>query len=287
MHYIFELCPKCMNELIERDIEDFQEFIPGICPNCGNRMEAALWGNTKTENTVYKIILNKVQNIDKSREKCQKIIMKIGGLDADAAREKMNTQGSIIFEGDLLHTYLNLNMIDQMGTAIDYSVMPSFPYDRALSIVCLECGEEAEYKVDYKGKKPVKSGYFCNNCRQWIMYDVYSEQDMDETIYYIEATIEDVDGEVRQEIIHHVEELWDKKIENNKIWAQDHAKKIQNVLNIMENYNIPYKVNPPFPYKIPEMKPVHKNEWTEEEIRKLIEDNPGLKITADELNALN
>ncbi len=83
MHYIFELCPKCMNELIERDIEDFQEFIPGICPNCGNRMEAALWGNKKTENTVYKIILNKVQNIDKGREKCQKIIMKIGGLDVN------------------------------------------------------------------------------------------------------------------------------------------------------------------------------------------------------------
>ena len=54
----------------------------------------------------------------------------------------------------------------------------------------------------------------------------------------------------------------------------------------MEDYNIPYKVNPPFPHKIPEMKPVLKNEWTEEEIRKLIEDNPGLKITADELQQI-
>ena len=227
MHYVFELCPKCKNELVEKDMEEFQEYIPGTCSNCGNEMEGVLWGDKKVENAIYKITLNKVRNMDKGKEKCQKIIMKVGGLDRNAAWEKMNTQGSIIFEGDLLHTYLNLNLIDQMGTAIDYSVTPKFPYSRAFIMICLDCGAEPEYKVKYKDNKPVISGYFCNRCKQWIMYDLFSELDSDETMYYVEAALEQVNDEVRQEILLQIEELWDKKIDNNKIRVRDCAKKIQ------------------------------------------------------------
>lgn len=47
MHYEFELCPKCKDNLIERVIDDFQEYIPGNCLNCGSRMESVMSGKKR------------------------------------------------------------------------------------------------------------------------------------------------------------------------------------------------------------------------------------------------
>lgn len=57
-------------------------------------------------------------------------------------------------------------------------------------------------------------------------------------------------------------------------------------LSALEKYNIPYETTPPYPHKIPKLNPTYKDDWTEEEVRKLMEANPGLEITAEELNAL-
>ena len=287
MQYIFELCPNCMDKLVERNIDDFQEYTEGCCPNCGSVMGAVLFGKEKAEDAIYKIKLNKVRDMGKHEEKCLGVIMKVSELDSDAAREMMDMGDRIIFEGDLLHTFLALKQLDHIEYMIDYTVIPNFPYAREFSMACPNCGEVTEYKVVYGDDGSVTGGFFCETCKDFVMRDAYSESDVDDTDYYIEASFEGVDEEVRKEILSQINYLWEKKIEGDKIKVRDKAKNIQDILGMMEACDIPYEIKPPYPHKIRKLTPACRSVWTEEDVRRLMEANPGLKITAEEMNALS
>lgn len=287
LHYIFELCPKCMDKLVERKIDDFQEYIAGYCPNCGSMLENVFSGKNKADDVLYKIILDKILDKDKWDEKCLETIMKISELNKEETLKKISIEGSTIFVGDLLHTYLNLRILDQMDTIVSYRVIPDFPYARPFTMLCPDCGQETVYRKQELNKESMKHGLYCEKCKEWVMYKVSPKSQVDDTKYYLEAVLEKVKREVKEQITDKLQNLYDKKIEHDRIIVLDKARNIEDVLSILEAYNIPYDINPPYPYKVPEIKPTFKNEWTEEEIRKLIEANPGLSITVDELNALN
>lgn len=211
MRYIFELCPECMDHLAERDIEDFQEYHESCCPNCGSKMQGVLFGITRAEDSIYKITINKVRDMSKYKEKCLEVLVRISGLDAETLLEKMKTGDSVIFEGDLLHTYLALTQLDQIEYMISYVVTPDFPYARAFSIMCPDCGEEAKYKVIYGEGDTATGGFFCERCKEWVMYTGFCKADVDETEYYIETSLEKVKDNVKEQILHYIDDLWEKK----------------------------------------------------------------------------
>ena len=179
MRYIFEVCPECMDKLVEKKLDDFQEYRGSCCPNCGNIMQGVLFGKKRAEDATYKITLNKVRDVSKYREKCFDIIMKISGLDADAVIERIGIGNCIIFEGDLFHTYLVLKQLDQIEHMVNYAITPTFPYARAFSIMCSNCGEEAKYKVVYGKDEAATGGFFCEKCKEWVMYTSFCKADVD------------------------------------------------------------------------------------------------------------
>ena len=53
--------------------------------------------------------------------------------------------------------------------------------------------------------------------------------------------------------------------------------------NFCTLYGISRKSHPPYPYKVV----THRQEWTEEELKMLMEMNPGLILDLEEMNDLN
>lgn len=204
----------------------------------------------KAGNDLYKITLSRVFNQERWKEKCLRNIMKISGFDKDTALEKMNVAGSVIFEGDLLHTYLSLRLLDEIPV-VEYEITPDFPYTRSFSPVCPDCGEEAVYKVNETSDNLVKCGCYCENCKEWVFSTISPKSAIDDTKYYIEASLERVDNEVKEKIEQKLNELYNKRIEKNKIVVLDVARNIEWLLGIMELYNIHYEIVPPYPHRVP------------------------------------
>ena len=252
MRYILELCPVCLDKLVERNIDDFQEYHESCCPNCGGTMQAVLFGKKRAEDAIYKITLNKVRDVSKHRERCFDIIRRVSGLDADTVMERIGINDCVIFEGDLLHTYLTLEQLDQIEFMINYTVVPDFSYARELTIMCPDCGEKAKYRVKYGEGEDATGGFFCENCGEWVMYTGFGKADVDETEYYIESSIEEVEDKVKESVLYDIGLLWEKKIEGNSIKFRGQSIEIKDILGMLEAYNIPYKVTPPYPYEIPD-----------------------------------
>lgn len=172
MQYTFNLCSKCKDKLIEQDVMREEDYRAIYCPNCGKEMIPALVGEEKVENAeniTYKIVLNEVL-IDEMRDKCVKVIMQIGNCNEKEALEKYNTKNSVIFEGDLLHTYLSLWCLSEKCYYLHYTVIPSLPYKPLFAVLCPDCGEVATYKEEEDGAGNVREGFFCEKCNDWITY---------------------------------------------------------------------------------------------------------------------
>lgn len=251
MRVFFELCPKCKDRFVERVIEDFQEYVAGTCPKCGGKMKFVLSGRKRVNNTTYKIVINKIDYMKKWIDRCVKIIMEIGKIDKKEAVKRMKTKNSVIFEGDLFHTYLNLRLLDKISSLIEYTVIPNFPYGRAMTMMCPDCGGDANCKIVNIGNGLCESGFYCEKCCDWIVYNVFSQFEVDETYFYLEASIEEADVAIKEMILENIENVCDKKIEHEKIILRDNARNLEIILSIMESYNITYRIEPSYPYKIP------------------------------------
>lgn len=260
MRYIFELCPECRDKLVERNIDDFQEYHESICPNCGSTMHGVLFGKKRAEDAIYKITLNKLRDISKHGDRCFDIIRSISGLDKEAVIEKTGFGDCAIFEGDLLNTYLVLRELDKIEYMINYHVTPEFPYAREFSMMCSNCGEEAEYRVVYGKDDDVTGGFFCERCNEWVMYTGFCRADVDETEYCIEISAEGIEDDVREKILYNIGLLWERKIEGDSIKARGQSVEIRDTLTMLEAYNIPYIVTPLYPYEIPDMSSIYKHE---------------------------
>ena len=80
-----------------------------------------------------------------------------------------------------------------------------------------------------------------------------------------------------------VDELVDKRLFSNSIIIFDNACNIHKILEELKKLSIDYNIEPPYPYKVV----THRQEWTEEELKMLMEMNPGLILDLEEMNDLN
>lgn len=125
--------------------------------------------------------------------------------------------------------------------------------------MCPDCGEDTFWKVDNVGNGYYKSGFYCEQCGEWVMYNVFPQFEIDETNFCVESSLKDTDGEVRKEILKYIKNLNDKIVKGDKVIFRDKARKMEKILSLMEAYNISYKIEPPYPYNIPEWNSKYKN----------------------------
>lgn len=291
--YVYEICPYCMDQLYERK-QPIDDVVVNYCPRCGSKMECACLGEQRIDDTIYKIILNDVSipNLGDKKNKFIKTLMRVGGFDLEEAQGIYRTENTLIFEGNVSETYVNMNLLEDFVPDIHYTVIPQFPFESLLNpfiSICPICGNDTVSRTEEVNNRPddVKSGIYCETCNDWIMFTICSKSQIDDTKYCVEVSLEGINSEVKKKVMHILDSLCNKKLKGNSIIVLDRAQNIEDLLSILEAYSISYAINPPYPHKIPKLNPTYKNKWTEEEVRELIKANPGLKITADELNALN
>ncbi len=268
MWYVFDLCPKCRDRLVEKVVDNLSKSEGGCCPNCGSKMDEVFCGDKKEENAVYKITLNRAQEI---KEKYLDVIMQMGNFSEEEALEKIGERDSISFEGDLLKTYLNLELADKMWDIYDYTVIPPFPYKRFYIARC-DCGERAVYRAEKINDEEFMAGFFCEKCRDYIWYGIYSEIEDDLTGYQLKIPLKEGMDEGQREIMGKVNQLHldDKEVLEDEIIIRDVAKNIEVFLEIANAYHIAYEINPPYFHKIPSLKKEH----TEEDADQTGEENP-------------
>ena len=66
-----------------------------------------------------------------------------------------------------------------------------------------------------------------------------------------------------------IDNLWEKEIKGKSIKARGQSSEIRDILSMLETYNIPYEISPPYPHEIPDLSSIYK------------------QITTEEMNALN
>ena len=268
MWYVFDLCPKCRDRLVEKVVDNLSKSEGGCCPNCGSKMDEVFCGDKKEENAVYKITLNRAQEI---KEKYLDVIMQMGNFSEEEALEKIGERDSISFEGDLLKTYLNLELADKMWDIYDYTVTPPFPYKRFYIARC-DCGERAVYRAEKINDEEFMAGFFCEKCRDYVLYRICSEIEDDLTWYQLKIPLKAGMDEGQREIMGKVNQLHldDKEVLEDEIIIRDVAKNIEVFLEIANAYHIAYEINPPYFHKIPSLKKEH----TEEDADQTGEENP-------------
>lgn len=181
------MCPCCMDQLIERkqSIEDMESV--NFCPKCGRKMAMACFGEQKSDNTVFKIILNdaSVSEYRNRRNHFLSVLMKMGGFNFKEAIEKYTMKDSVIFEGDLSSTYVNMELLDGFTPDIHYTVVPQFPMERLIEpffSICPTCGSDTVHKTVEIDNIPgcVEEGIFCEKCNEWLMHTMTTKtSDMD------------------------------------------------------------------------------------------------------------
>ena len=175
MIYVYEICPSCMDKLIERKQHLEDRDSRNYCSKCGHKLEWALLGD-KLNDTIYKIILNDTARLTdhmNRKNRFLKVLMKMGNLTYEEALEKCKTKDSVIFEGDAKDIYLNLHIIDGFRLDIHYTIVPEFKFARIadpFTNICPTCGSDTIYKTVDVEVPPnyVNYGFFCEKCNEWV-----------------------------------------------------------------------------------------------------------------------
>ncbi len=285
MMYGYDICPKCKNELIKRIQENVECFVRygEKCKICGERLRLALTGEKEIDGTIYTIKSQVISDEDIYK----RIITQVYDCEKIKATRVLEDAGRLLLEGDVLHTYLNMELLDDIG--ITYDVEPNFPFTRQIYIFCPDCGSETFYKkaeTDIKENETdcyIQVGFFCEKCSKWIAMTYRSKMEIDETKYKLKICLKNVDCEKEICIKKMVDELVDKRLFSNSIIIFDNACNIHKILEELKKLSIDYNIEPPYPYKVV----THRQEWTEEELKMLMEMNPGLILDLEEMNDLN
>lgn len=139
MYFGYDVRPKCMNTLIEREQSmenDFEEYSGKYCLVCGSKLVLACVGDKRIDNTLYKIILSEISVSDK-----RDYIEILKKLDIDISLEESNNREIVIFEGTAVDIYIKMEMLSSAG--IKYTVVPKFPFARKIYnqvCFCSKCG---------------------------------------------------------------------------------------------------------------------------------------------------
>ena len=170
--YGYVMCPKCKDKLLETEKDDFSD--ERHCPKCGNRFVLALLGEEPIDNTIYKITFEGSPYLDNKIIKYLKDSLEENHFDVDDIMQKIKNweDGSAIYEGDTLHTYLLMHILGI--PELCYNVTPEFPYKRSLEphiALCPDCGNETIAKEEKSDntKDYIKKGRFCEHCNKWTM----------------------------------------------------------------------------------------------------------------------
>ena len=176
--YAYVMCPKCKDKFLETEKYDF--FDERHCPKCGNRFVLALLGEEQIDNTIYKIILDGSPFLDSKIIKYLKESLEKYNFDVGDVMQKIKNweDGSVIYEGDALHTYLLMHILGI--PELCYIVTPEFPYKRSMAphiALCPDCGNETIEKKQKRDntKDYIKKGRFCEHCNKWTMWFCVSE----------------------------------------------------------------------------------------------------------------
>lgn len=100
------------------------------CSKCQTRFGLALLGEKEIDNSIYKITLRYKTALDEERVANKRKVIQNLKLDADAILNSIHVgqQGSIIYEGDIIHTYLFKKVITGSELWIGFDIIPEFPF---------------------------------------------------------------------------------------------------------------------------------------------------------------
>ncbi len=131
----------------------------------------------------------------------------------------------------------------------------------------------------------VETGIFCEKCNKWVNSFYTTQKDVDDTVYLLKASLQGIERNVKKKLLEELEAYKDwkmkKEVTEEGFALDGRAKNISGILITLKSNDISYEIEPPYPYEIP----VYKKLWTEE-VERLKAMNPGLNVTAEELNAL-
>ena len=164
-------------------------------------------------------------------------------------------QGSIIYEGDIIHTYLFKKAFTGSELWIGFDVIPEFPYEiyEPDLFICPECGEEVigrtEPYDDIKGW--FLDGLFCRHCNKWTLEPIAKR---DTTIYTLVFSYKNLkimaDSSVKRGIMNCLEKVPDKKIQGDKMIIHTNSEKIIEIVPCLQSADFTYDIEPSFPHKI-------------------------------------
>lgn len=272
MYFGYDVCPRCMNILIEREQSkenenDFEEYSGKCCLVCGSRLVLACVGDKRIDDTLYKIILSEISVSDKKY-----YIEILKKLDIDISLEEFNNRETVIFEGTGDDIYIKMEMLD--GAGIKYTVMPKFPFARKIYnqvCLCSKCGGETVQKIEIH-KEYINKGFYCENCKDWELYNSFSRLQLDDTVYRLEFSRKEIDNKTdsgaKSELLNGLDNISDIKEQGDEIIILGKAEMIYDILQKLIAMNAAYDITPPFIHKIEKYR-----EFDEELIREILELN--------------
>ena len=254
MYFGYDVCPKCMNTLIERaqsmeNANDFEEYSGKYCLVCGRKLVLACVGDKRIDNTLYKIILSEISVSDK--KDYVEILKK---LDIDISLEELNNRETVIFEGTAVDIYIKMEILD--SARMKYTVTPKFPFARMIYnqvCLCSKCGGETVQKIE-SHKEYINKGFYCENCKDWMLYHSFSRLQLDDTNYQLVFSLKEINCKpecgAKNELLYDLNNLTEKVKRENKIYISGKADKIYSILQMLIAMDVTYEITPPFIHKI-------------------------------------
>ena len=254
MYFGYDVCPKCMNTLIERaqsmeNANDFEKYSGKSCLVCGSKLVLACVGDKRIDNTLYKIILSEISVSDK-----KDYVEILKELDIDISLDKLHNRETVIFEGTAVDIYIKMEMLDSAG--MKYTVVPEFPFARMIYnqvCLCSKCGGETVQKIE-NHKEYINKGFYCEYCKDWVFYHSFSRLQLDDTNYQLVFSLKEINRKpecgAKNELLYDLDNLTDKVKRENKIYISGKADKIYSILQMLIAMDVTYEITPPFIHKI-------------------------------------
>lgn len=258
MEYAYVICPKCWDKLIEVEKkEDLSIYEQSRCPNCGTRFGLALLGENKIDNSFYKVIIKKKWGLDKKRADIITKDLNKAHFNAEAVMESINngTQGTIIYEGDVLHTYLFECVFIGFESCIEFEIVPRFPYKifHPEYFLCPKCGAEVISRQEPydRIKGWFVDGLFCENCNEWTLGLTVIHDDTGYKLVFSYKKLESIeDNSVKRGIMNRLKSVQEKKIQGDQMIVHSNSEGVIEIVPFLRTAGLTYDIEPPFPHKI-------------------------------------
>ena len=257
MEYAYVICPKCWDKLIEVKKEELSTYEQKRCSNCGTRFGLALLGDNKIDNSVYKVIIKKKWGMDKKRADIMSKDLNRAHFKAKAIMESINngTQGTIIYEGDVLRIYLLECVFIGFEPWIELEIVPRFPYKifHPEYFLCPECGAEVISRQEPYDciRGWFLDGLFCENCNKWTLGPAAIRDDTNYRLVFPYKKLKSMaDNGIKRGIMNRLEKVPDKKIQGEQMIVHTNSERIIEIVQCLRTADFAYDIEPPFPHKI-------------------------------------